>query len=749
MKKLSCLCLLILTAAFNIQSQSLLPVSVQQFLDEQSYSEQYRALMSDDSDFFQYVSPRLQDGIEVIDAFIEVDSRFTINRLMDSGVIINSLFDGFVTAQIPLDRLVEVSQMAGVKDIEISHRLKPCTDTSMHETQADDVMNGLSNGLPANYDGSGVIIAVIDLGFDFQHRAFRSNEDPSKTRIVRVYNTQVSTGHKAIYDQMFRLPGSVFMGDEIYGLTTDKNNSTHGTHTASIAAGSHVGGYGGMAPGADIVMCAVSLMEGNISEVEIANCIRYINSYADSVGKPYVVSLSISTSNGQRDGNDYISRIIKQIMGPGKFIAVAAGNAAGNRFYTHREASQSSPLNLMFKCKNSLGGDSTYYYGGVVADIWMRQQSANFYYKFHILDLTTGTIVWESEQFSTKKTITASQLGDFYTYYSSVDTTGYIKAETNYVSAGKKYRLQIGIYNLLCKKYTYTNTGRKSRYAIGVTVYPRKTTPCEIDAWICNTGSRFGVYPGTVTTIDGKTVSNFYPAPSDSCCIGTYSVCDSAISVGAYTARNSYYSLLQNRFITDASYTIGEIANFSGYEVEGAGPTGKALPDICAPGVYVVAAASRYSYLANSVNTVMKDPTGSFWGIMSGTSMATPTVAGIIALWLQANPNLSVSQVKDIMAQTSVQDRFTTGIHHNQFGANGKINAYEGMLQILKDMNPPVLKGDFDGDGKVNIDDITSLINYLLTGRDLDYCLEAGDMDDSGNINIDDLTELITYILKH
>lgn len=744
MRKISSICLLLLMSLAPIvsQAQSLLPSSVQQFLNEQRYSKQYNMMFSDDPDCRRFVSPRLLEGVEVVDAFIAFDDELMIDRLSGIGVMINSVFDGFVTAQIPTDRLIDVSLIPGVKDVEISRRLSLCTDSTMQETRTMWLHEGISHSLPANYDGSGVIVGVIDLGFDFQHRAFRDKDDPTKSRILRVYNTQLKTGHPVKPANYGLLPGSVFIDDEIYALTTDNSNNTHGTHTASIATGTHVNGYGGMAPGADIVLCAISAIEGGVSSVELANCVRYIDSYADSVGKPCVMSLSVSSTCGEHDGMDYFSKAVKQITGPGRIFVIAAGNSSGKRPYAHHNSTQTSPLNLMFTCKNSVGGDSTYYYRGLIADIWMRNPSENYYYKYHILDKVSGNIVWESKVFSSKSIIYAADIADYYGP-NTTDTASYIESTTSYVS--RKYRLEVSLHNLISKKYTVVNGVKKSQYAIGLTVYPRKSTPCEIDAWIGNSNARFGVYNDKLTAMDGTVWKNFYAAPSDSCCIGTYAVGDSTISAGAYSARNSYYSYYGQTTVTDDSYTVGDIASFSGYQVEGAGPTGEALPTICAPGTCVVAAANRYSYLAYSSETVMKTSDGSFWGVMSGTSMAAPTVAGIIALWLQANPKLSVADVKDILAQTARHDRFTAA-KADQFGPNGKIDAYAGMELVLKKMQNPLL-GDVDGNGKVNIDDVTCLIDYLLHKNLESFEPQNADLDCDGIINVYDLTTLITYIL--
>lgn len=70
--------------------------------------------------------------------------------------------------------------------------------------------------------------------------------------------------------------------------------------------------------------------------------------------------------------------------------------------------------------------------------------------------------------------------------------------------------------------------------------------------------------------------------------------------------------------------------------------------------------------------------------------MATPAVTGIIALWLQANPNLTPEDVKEIIRTTSTRDTYTggTSTEWNATAGYGKINAYEGLKAALKLADP-------------------------------------------------------------
>lgn len=216
--------------------------------------------------------------------------------------------------------------------------------------------------------------------------------------------------------------------------------------------------------------------------------------------------------------------------------------------------------------------------------------------------------------------------------------------------------------------------------------------------------------------------------------------------------RTSYNSL-NNGLVYDFFYTNpGSIYYASSYQDPGYGPTGKHLPIVMAPGYNVVAACSRNSsvHSPGSDYNVM-NYNGYLWGVMSGTSMASPTVAGIIAQWLQIEPNLSPSDVKNIIAQTAIKDQFTQDpVDGHRFGPNGKIDAMAGVRYLLGlNGEDDILLGDVDGNGIVKITDLAILINYLLDNEDgSNMVMENADVNQDGRITVWDITKLIDILLS-
>ena len=107
-------------------------------------------------------------------------------------------------------------------------------------------------------------------------------------------------------------------------------------------------------------------------------------------------------------------------------------------------------------------------------------------------------------------------------------------------------------------------------------------------------------------------------------------------------------------------------------------------PDVVAPGVNVI---SSFSHVYHPEEDIISwsDFQGERypWAAFSGTSMSTPVVAGVIALWLQAKPDLTPDEIRQVL-QTSCRQPDTSLTYPNQVYGYGEIDAYQGLLKILE-----------------------------------------------------------------
>ena len=125
--------------------------------------------------------------------------------------------------------------------------------------------------------------------------------------------------------------------------------------------------------------------------------------------------------------------------------------------------------------------------------------------------------------------------------------------------------------------------------------------------------------------------------------------------------------------------------------------------------------------------------------------MSAPVVAGAIALWLEANPNLSTADVRDILVRSSKKDSQVTSGNSKRWG-NGKLDVAAGMHYLL---NPSQKRGDINLDGNVNLSDINVLINILVGGKADEALRRRADVNGDGDVNISDLNVILNIILSN
>ena len=615
-------------------------------------------------------APERIGGVDMVSAFIHVNPNRTA-KLESMGVIIQERFEGFVTAMIPVDMIERIAELAEVQEVNVARKMSLKTNAARSYTNTDDVLNyttdAITAGLPQAFKGTGVVVGVIDTGIDFQHTMFR-NADGS-TRIKRAY---VARGAGSF---------TTYTNITTTSPTTDYSNESHGTHTSTTAGGSELtaGGilYGGMAPEANLILVGC----GNYTyNTNIANGIKYIFDYADSQNMPAVCSISLGTHMGPHDGTGELASTYSQYAGshPNHIIVCAAGNEAGGDYgkqYSGGTASSSTPfttvLNGLYDLYYGNGTLNKVYSGNDV--FYARTANKALACKLHVVNTSDHSVVWTSSAINSS----TSSVSGITTYFNRSPQVTIARD-----SYSNKYYVQL-YFNSMTKTSSYTGTN----YALAVSVYPTSGS-CMIDGWDVSGNNAFGTMSGTY---GGYT----FVAGSDDCSITDECSSDDIISVGAYCSKRSVkdYNGTNHSIY---GFSLNQIAYFSSYQAAGVGPTGVAKPDICAPGATVVAGINHYdnTMMSNGYasygNYLVYNSTNSSLGNMEGTSMATPCVAGIIALYLQAakyaNKTLNTAAIRDVFANTAIHDSYTNNV---KFGPNGKINALEGIKYILGEAGLP------------------------------------------------------------
>ena len=577
------------------------------------------------------------------------------------------------TVRLTLDALQRLAKQQGVEYIQITSGATQMLNLARQEAGTDQIHKGTN--LPQAYTGEGVVVGVVDAGFDYMHAAFRRPADGA-LRIKRVWEQSATTLDGASAPAKYGYGIELNTPELIEKAQGDSDSNSHGTHVAAIAAGSDAykdGAYVGNAPDADIVLVALDL--NNSTNADISNAVQYIFDYADEVGKPCVVNLSLGNQDGPHDGTSTFDTMTDTMQGPGRLIVGAAGNHRTDAFHIDHTfaTADAAPLRTFVKYKvapsNSVSGGTIEIWGEKGVDFTVDIAAYSTFNKKE----ARSTTVYPAEGVTNV---------DFGKYASG---TWKVASEVSPLN-GKPHVV-----------LTSALTSIRNNYAIALTVTPK--TAGRVNIWSDN----------TYLALESRDIEGFSApdaASSTLCEIGGTG--KRILTVGSYTTRNEYTTNGGQQ--ATLQETVGDLSSFSSY-----GPTvdGRMKPNITAPGCFIISAVSNNDASGNLMYAEYNENFGRYnqYGYMQGTSMASPFVAGIVATWLQAYPQLTPEQLHEIVQNTARKDSFTATAPDSNWGY-GKINALDGLRQCIEKQETGCESIGMPFDGTVRIADGNILLGF-------------------------------------
>ncbi|NQT25079.1 S8 family serine peptidase [candidate division KSB1 bacterium] len=602
-------------------------------------------------------------GMKLGPAKITADNRVRIilkgsdpaSAIEEVGGTVHTRIGEFATAHVALDRIEDLAKFGSVERMQLSRPVKLHNDQAAIFSEADKVKNGTSP-LSMEYDGTDVIVGIIDSGIDIDHEDFKNAD--GTTRILSIWDQNV--------DPVVNPPGGFDYGREWTqtqinsGVCTHVDTDGHGTHVAGSAAGNGraIGAHTGMAPKSDIIMVAT-----NFYSTSIIDGASYIYTKAAALGKPCVINASIGNHFGPHDGTGLESQALDALIAAnnGRSFCSSAGNE-GNDYmhysipssdssWTYVHANEDQYAILFIRLPGLIKNTMKIRIGWDFSTYNPNDESGGPY-----------AFVGQTDWYTPWQII--GQEGIFLEASQGVTTLGQIGFFPN-TNSGGTTTIAIQIWDNMTWNQNAETVQNMELWRLII-----EGANSDVDVWIADIG-----YP-YLNTVSAPN----YIVPDNNKSVGMPAVANNVIAVGAYMSRTEWLASDGNTYLYDPDYVVGQLAPFSSI---GPSADGRVKPEITAPGMAVISALSS---AMTGVEAARLVPGEQHWA-SQGTSMASPITAGCVALYLQKNPNATHSQIKQAVINSATNDGFTGSLPNNTWGY-GKLNIFSMMTANAVEDNP-------------------------------------------------------------
>ena len=614
--------------------------------------------------------------------FVTVDDESDILELEKMGYTVVSHIDDMAIVSMTPSQLMEIVELPFVQRISASEEVYTLLNDARAATGVDIIHSGPSKdaSLPSSFTGKNVVVGIMDTGVDINHINFLKDVsstgfftgNPAKDLPNRASRVWILSGQDQ--GQTFDTP------EKIAAFQTDKESATHGTHVLGIAAGSFKGKcnaptitasggtnsiskanpFYGVAYDADLAVAC-----GDLTTANISSALSRVSQYAKEVGKPAVMNLSLGHTAGPHDGTSDYSEFLDK-AGKDMIICVSAGNEADLPIAIENFTGGS--LKTCLATSGSVGGHWEIWNGNSDAlslTFIVMDKETNSPAWTYRLKLTPGeTYYLTGTYYNNPAYDTQAKMDDYFSNQSNMIVTCGVNSKNN------RYSISI--------QGNFQGSGNKSR---------RYIPAIQVDG---KAGQKMSVYGNNSTALYSNGFAGFSQGSGDGS-INEMACAKNVIAVGAYVNKTQWaLNGNQKGKVGFNGVSKGQIAPFSSY---GKTFDGRQLPHVAGPGMGMISSMSYYYYqnlqpgnedydgMVFGVDEGTKRKRSSYWVQMSGTSMSSPFVAGVMALWLEADPTLTVEEARNIINETADQDTYTRQAPA-RFGA-GKINALAGLKKVL------------------------------------------------------------------
>ncbi|MBI3134326.1 MAG: S8 family peptidase [Bacteroidetes bacterium] len=536
-------------------------------------------------------------------------------------------------------------------------------DTMRLTQNIDSVLTGYSP-LQVPFTGKNVIVGYVDSGIDYTHGDFK-NADGS-TRVL--YYWDQTLGYDALLTPGKYGYGQVWDSASINnGTCLSMDNNAHGTTVAGTGSGNGLanGSFKGAAPESDIIMVETDFSAANWT-MTVADAVDFIFSMADTLGKPAVVNTSVGDYLGSHDGLDPASLVIDSLLNdkPGRIVVAAAGNSGAQGKY-HVKANVTADTSFCWLIVNP---SSAFGVPAVYFDMWADTADFNNVNFAFAADNTTPWEFRARTQFYNIQSVTNTTVFDSI----MVGSNKLAPVEFTTQLIGGVYHLELLISNPDSADYMF----RFETVGAG-----------EYDLW---SGTFMGL--STIRNTLMPTVLEFPPVAyynypdTLSTTVSSWTCSEKVVTVGNVKNQKDYLDVNGNLF----TFSGGPVGELSANSSKGPNRLGYTKPDVVATGDATLSACPAWL----QANLLISNPAmlaqGGLHVRNGGTSMASPVIAGIAALYLEKCPDATYQDFIDALHTYGYDDLFTGTTPNNAYGY-GKVNAF----YLLNQSNFPVtLLGD-------------------------------------------------------